>query len=960
MAHIMEGVNGMKRKIFLLLALPALLISSCHAPEKESEPINKSDYELVDEFLDNTEIRFGSDIDTTPLEISDSDPYASGYSKALYDFGPYLKSNSDLTFTIVDKYMKNEPPYAPNPSFQVTQDYVSFYDNHSQTYNFKSFSASLGRATLSISPSSLNRNKVYYLELKNDNLVFQGKDDDIRRLTFYTMDRGLTKGSEVHYKDDIVDLDSTKVYYYDEDGYSAFFVYEDDFTVEKSIIPGATIRLRNPDLTNDDIETVYGTFISISRNPNGAGYMVRYNPAKGADVFSNLAINDSKRIDDSDVVSYYNTEEVQNQIAQGILHNECMVTTIYGILNAFDIDAHELGRSTMDWGSRIDIKINTSYDTSSSAFTLSISASYTFYPEENITITLQFGWKRTWSYDVEASVGIETEFYIPVGIEYTLVVTEDIQNEVYFGISLSYNHAGEYDEAATEESINQAVKDAFDSRSDWQKQSVFKGDSGYTTPGGAAYPLFKLSCTTFLPIEIYFEVDFYWELIPTVEAVIKYSSHTQSVDLCVSNEGGADPSSDSATDTNKTLSFSLIGKVHFEAGFRLSLGVDIIGLYKFFHLEVYIKAYGAIDIQGFLFADISWNEDESVSANLNLGCKFEISAGLKIGIDLYLLFGGYNHEWPVVSVVLFGLQASFPFQEFVEETTDIYLGDGEYHEDSKEFDKTLGERHLLTARYFDSDNFTVDIKDLEFDDQVKAVYGAFLSEDVTFSIFSLGDITPVEGQVPDSFSVTQDGHFTMDTITGQDNFVVDVEIKTDKRVTLGKSISKTIRVHFTNDNRQEIFIDNEKMGSYVEGAVVRMPVPEPIKYKKFIGYKYRSPDPLVEDYNEIPYDEEHPENFTYTVETFEEIFKEVKMISMWIDYYHWEVYFMDGLNHMVDKQMVLNGEDAVEPSAEKRDLYMNQNPPDDNHHYEFVGYDREFTNITGPTVVRAIYRIVSN
>ncbi len=944
----------MKAKRFIFLALASLLVTSCHSyePEKKQQEEAKDDYAYVDEFLDQTDVHFDNNIDTTPLKIDKSDPYTE-LTRSIYDFGPYLESNADISFSVVDKNMHAEPPMAANSALLVTQELLSFYDNYGQTHAFKSFNGTYGQASFKISPSEFsNRKRVYYLELKDENLAFAGKDEDIRRLTFYTLDRGLAQGRDVHYRDDIVDIDSTKVYYYDEDGYSPFFVYSENLELEA----GATVRLRNPDLEEDDIETVYGTVIGVHVNPNGAGYMVRYNPAKGADIYSNLSINDSKRITDEDAVAYYNTEEVQQQIAQGILHNPNMVTTMYGIMNAFDLKAERLARSAMDWGSRIDVQINTSYDTDSSAFTLSIGASYTFYPTNNITITLKFGWKRTWSYDVTASVGIETEFLIPVGIDYTLKVAEDIQNEVYFGICVSYDHMGEYDEKATEDSINQAVLDAFNSRSDWQKQSVFKGDGPTATKGGATYPLFKLSCTAFLPVEIYFDVEFYWDLIPTVEAIFKYSSHTQSVDLCVSNTGGADPSSDSATDTNSNLSFTLIGKVHFEAGFRLSLGVDIIGLYKFFHLEVYIKVYGAIDIQGFLFADISWSDGQPASANLQLGCKFEISAGLKVGIDLYLLFGGYNHEWPVVSVVLFGMEYSAPFQEFVEESDDVYITQSEFNAEKKQFDKTIGERHLLAARYFNSDTFTVDIKDMEFNDQVRAIYGAFVPEDVTYSVFSLDSVTAVEGTVPSSFTLADDGHLVMDTVSGQDDFVAEIVIKTNKAATLGKEIKKTITVHFNNNDRQEIYIDDAYFGSFVNGATVKLPVPDARRYLKFTGYTYMDKGIWEKTIN---YDPDKPDSLYYVVDTSGD-FRTCYFESIWVDYYHWEVYFLDGFNNLIERQMVLNGEDAVEPSAEKRDFYMNANPPDDSHHYEFVGYDREFTNITGPTVIRAMYRIANN
>lgn len=944
----------MKKNSILLLVFSALLFSSCGVLQEKKE-FAQDDYELLDEALNETKVSISRDIDTTPLDIPDEDPYTE-LTKSVYDFGPYITEHKDFEFRVIDKNMEGEAPYSYVSDIYVNESDLSFYDNYGNEYEFKSFVGGTGSALVSISPSSFNRKKVYYVELKNDALMFQGKDEDIRRLTFYTLDRGFASGLRtVDYKDDIVDLDSTKVYYFDEDGYSPYFIYDEEIAITK----GATFRLRNPSLESDDIETIYGKFIGIQKNPNGAGYMVRYNPAKGEDIYTSLNINDSKRLDESDTVTYYNQdEEMEQQISQAVIHNPSMVTTVYGIMNNFNVKANNYRRSVIDWGSRIDIKFNTSYDPNTDSFTFSASAAYSFYPTEHISITLKLGYKQTWSFDVSASVSIETEFLIPVGINYTLKVVEDTQKEVYFGVYISYDWSGEYNEEACEESLNKALADAFASRSDWQKKSVFNGDSGASTPGGATYPLFKISCTAFLPIEIYFDVEFYWELVPTVEAIIRYSSHTQRVDLCCSNSGGADPSSDSATKTNSDLSFSLMGKVHFEAGFRISIGVDILGLYKFFHVEVYLKLYGAIDIEGFMFMDISWNDTEPVSANFQLGAKLEVSVGLKVGIDIYLLFGGYNHEWPIVGVVLFGVQSSNPFQEFVENTEDIYINEHDYNSNNKTFNLSLSERHLLTARCFNSKTFSVDIKDLNYNDKIKTMYGAFVPHDIEERVFEEGTFETKEGELQSPLSLTDDGHISMDTIEGQDNFVVELTIKVNSAVTFGAEPVKVIVIHFENNDRQEVKIDGQSYGSFVNGTNLKLPIQNPRRYLTFTGYSYEDKDGKIK---KISYSEFDPEQgpIYYNVDTSGE-FRSVNLISCWEDYFHWEVYFVDGFNNIIEKQMVLDGEDATAPDENKRDYHMIANPPDDTHHYVFVGYDCEFTNIKRPTVVRAIYKIVNN
>ena len=941
----------MKKRFFLLVALGAMLVSSCGFHETHTA-ITEDGYDLVDEALDLMEVNVDRDIDTTPLTIEQENPYTD-LTQSLYDFDDYKNQNSDLIFTVVDKNAIREAPNALVSDLHVTADMVSLYDNRGHTFEFKTFVEGDGQATFSFSSSIFDRHNVYYLELKNDRLVFQGKDDDIRTLTFYTMNRGLQEGKTVDYKDDIVDLDSTKVYYYDEDGYSPYFVYKEALDLE----PGTTFRLRHPDLQEDDIETVYGKIISINVNANGAGFLVRYNPAKGEDIFTSLSIFDQRSLSEDDRVIYYNTDDsFEDQVANAIIHNPSTVLTVYALFNAFGVEEEAYRKSVIDWGSRIDVSVNTSYDISANAFTLAVGASYTFYPTNNLTITLKFSYKQTWSFDVTASVSIETEFLIPVGIDYTFKVVEDTQKEIYFGMCLSYDHAGEYDEKKTEESINKALMDAFNDRSDWQKRSVFKGEEASATKGGAVYPLFKIICTYFLPIEIYFEIDFYWEIVPTLEIIIKYTSHTQRVDLCVSDSGGSKPSSDSATKTNSALSFAIIGKVHLEVGVRVSLGVDIIGLYKFFHVEVYLTIYGAIDFEGYFVADLSWNDGQPVSANLQLGCKFEISCGLKVGFDLYLLFGGYNHEFPIVGVVLFGVEAAFPVQEFTNPVEDCYLTNTDYNESKNYFNLTLGERHLLGARVFNSSTFQVEIKDMEYDDYVNAMYGAFVPNDIKKQIFNVRSITVKEGELKSNLEVSSDGHITMQTIAGQDNFVAEIVIEVNSSCTMASDLTKTIVVHFDNNDRQSIKIDDKNYGSFVDGAIVKLPVPDSIRYKKFIGYYYKNKDGAMIN---IDYDEAKPEEFIYEVDTTGD-FRNCSLVSRWIDYYHWEVYFMDGLNNLIEKQMVFYGEDAVEPNAEKRDHYMNQNPPDENHHYEFVGWDQPFTNISGPTVIRAKYRIVAN
>ena len=934
----------MKKKIVLLIPLLALIFSACSGYKNKTREVEEDEVTLLHEAIDETIINVERLDDVTPLTIQNDDPVTE-LTQSIYDFG---NMNGNLSLSVVDKDDHTESPYTSNSTVEVSASDFDLYDNHGEHYPLTSFTGGTGRGSLIVPLSTFDVKKVYYLELKDSQLCFENKDADIRRLTFYTLDRGLPNGKDIDYKDDITPLDSTKVLYYDEDGYSPFFVYEDNL----ELAPETSFRIRNPLLDKDDSDTLYGKIISVNKNPNGSGYMVRYDPARANDVFDRFTINESKVLDDTDIISIYaNDEDAESQLAQAILHNPSMATTVYGLMRAFDVEPEQFGRSIIDWGSRIDIKFATSYDDSTATMTFSVTASYTFYPLDNLAITLSLAYKQTWHYDVNASVSIETEFIFPVGIDYTLQVVEDTQKEASFGVYIHYDHSGEYDEQAVKNNVQKGILEAF--QSDVQKKSVFKGDDSTSTPGGEVYPIFKISCTYFFPIEIYLELDFYWELVPTIEVVIKYTSHTQRVDLCVSNSGGADPSSQSSTSCNQSLSFTISGKVHFEVGFKVSFGISLVGFYKFFHAEVYLKAYGAIDFEGYFTTDIAWNDGHQTTSNVEIGAKFEISVGLKVGIDLYLLFGGYNHEWPVVSVPLFGVDCATPIQEFVEDYEETYISNTDFDSENKQFNHTLGERHLLIVRYLDTKTFGIETKDMNFGDTYKEVYGAFV-DDLNTPIFEYVETKPVSGKPAPSHNVTisSDGHICLETIGGQDNFEVDVIVKVNDKVTNKDNLIKTIRVKFTNNDRQKLMIRTRDTmylyGSYVNGAELNLPVPDPIPYMKFTGYQYITPL----GYKTITYDGT-PESLYYKVDT--SVFDEVIFEEQWIDYYHWEVLFIDGLNNLIEKQLVLNGEAAVEPKAEVRDRFMEG--PDDDHCYEFVGWDREFDNITGPTVVRAIYRI---
>ena len=944
--------------------MSTLMVSSCSGVSKKTKEDVKNDLDLVDEALDATEINIEIGSDVEHLEMPE-ERECPELTRSVYDFGDF---KDDIKFSIVDTTVQNKVPCVSPSDIYITEEDVDLYDNYDNHYDFKQFIEGYGESNLTIAKSLFDKDRVYYLELKNNDLAFKNKDADIKRLTFYSFDFDEdSQERDVKYKTDIPNLDINKVYYFDEDGYSPYFVYSDAEDLE-GIAENQTFRVTHLNAANengieeDNRDTTYCKLLSTQKNPNGAGTMVRYQAARAEDIFDKFTIKQLKHIDDSDIIErFIDNPQVTNDIVQSMIHSQVVVTTMYGMMNYFGVNRSNYLKSMYDWGAKIDIKLDLDYNPSTATFSIGISGMYTFYPDNNIVISLKLGYTQSWRFDVTADASIATEFLIPVGVDYKIEVKEDTTRKIEFGVYIGFDGAGEYNEEATRKEVQKALTEARECGSNWQKKSVFKGAEPYQSKDGNYYPLFKISCVYFEPVEIYFEVDFYWELIPAAEFVVRYTCHTQRVDLAVSNKGGSSPSSQDDTEkSNEGLSFDLMGSIHAEVGFKLSIGISIIGLYKFFHLEVYLKIYGAIDIEGFISGNVTWSDTEPATAGMSLGVRLEISVGLKVGVDLYLLFGGINFEIPAVSVVLFGIGIDFPLQDFTKYEEDVYIKDTDYDSTNKHFNLKLGERHLLTVLYLNTKEFVSDIKDLEWTDKYKAVYGAFVPTDVELKMFQVYEYKTTEGELKSDFKITDDGYFGLESLDGQDNFTVEITIQTTRQVSLDRDLTKVIRVHFTNDNRQDIYVDGNHAGSFVNEAQFVLPVPDPIRYKKFVGYTWEN---NLGQTGTIDYDPTKlpSESLTITIDTQDETATRCDYTSVFVDDYHWEVYFVDGLNNIVKRELVhCDNPVATAPDPEVRDKYMLASPPDENHHYQFVRWDRTFDNITGPTVVRGIYKIVKN
>ena len=919
----------MKRKIIMSILSSSLLLSLCvFTHDKAVSNISYEDERnLVEESLEDVPIEVEEyQGDLTPLPLVDN--IECEETKSLYEFKEG-DDNQYITVTSADSRY--------NPSLS---DLKLVDENDNEINSVSLVSSSNGEARYLIPVSSFDEDHQYHAKLQKDNLKFTTKDPSIRELTYYSLD--VNDRNRVHDVErsniKFKNRDLSNVQYFDVDALGAYFVYDGDFKVKV----GEYFRISDLSVKEDNKETVYGKVSDISRNPNGAGYIIRYEPCQGEDLYQNLAIHDDMTVSEDNVENlelYGTSDETAQELGRYFLSHEDIVTAMMGLYHHFKVDPKQYRASAIDWATHLKVSFNINFD--GSTFTWGCSITLSINPEDNLTVKLSLSYKQTTKYDITADVSIKWKWFIPTGVNYELKVEEDDTKVVQFKISISTS-LYPVDEEKIRDGIKNDLLEAFSKNSD--VKSKFAGDGPTASPDGKSYPLIRFDCYYFFPLDIRFEIDFYWKLQITVECDITYTSHTHRTDISINNNKGCDPHSETQTQKDQNLTFSYMGTFHAEVGIQASLGIGISGLYKFFHAEVYIKAYGAVDAQGYLLTDIAWGTGQEMTITEHCGGKFEISVGVKWGVDVVLLFGGFTSEWPIATVVLLGFCNENSINAFSNSEDTVEVTDKDFDPNTP-ITINLDDYHFLGVQVFDAKKMTASFQDLKHNDSTKIRYGAFVSE------YSKEYFTCelIEGS---EYVEYNDFKFSIKSITAISEFTAKVKVTVNDDMCSGHGeVSKIIKIHFTNNNKQKIYVkdldkDPEFIGDYLMGTSMQLPVGIAPRYMKFVGWKNLTTGDIIN------YDENDPNTGTYNIPDEMDL-QPVTFEYQYVDWYYWNVVWVDGLGHIVKIEDVYNEESATAPDASIRDRYMTSEDPD--YEYVFIRWDTEYSSITQNTVIRGIY-----
>ena len=797
-------------KFVLFLAMSAMLpLSACaKAPEREYLP------EEIVESIDDALHSVGTEIVEVPSdevdweEAEDLVAVDNADETASIVYLDDIKLNqAENSFAIVDsRYLNLSSPQANPSDYLPGVEHLRLYDESNHEYELSSLRSVSGYGQVALPIGEMWRGHLYHLDLLDENLCFYGKNPNVRSLSLIfeeydpqssaTDENGETPAEwpsdGLEKKDiEIPNFDPDDIYYFDQDGISLYFVSAIEFSglAEESLFRIGENNIDEEGHWVDDEETFYGRFSSCKRNPNGAGYLVRYTEANTFDIYEEAYAAGSKEVDmsEGEVVADH------DELKEFFLTSESLRKATYGIFNYYHVTPAHYRANALDWFSHLKISFSTKYDGKS--FVFKVGFKLTINPEDRVNIILDGEFASKTTYNISAAAKIQKKWgFLPVGAQFNIRIAEDNLKTWKFGVMFDVV-ANPFDKQKATDKITEAIDEANNETLPWKSMFANDGKGSKTTnKHGAKWALFKLDINYFVPITIRLQLAFYFEANLSFQAVLSYSSHTQRVDMSYSTEDKNGKAVDAANESKEvetgSLSIIFIGKLSLEGGISVTFGFGFFGLYKYLHAEVEIKAGGLLEIVGYLSLTWVWGEHDDGDFSVIVGGKIELSIVLNVKIDVFLISIGYDHTWPLGKWTLIGLANMDSILDWANDYAPYVSPENPGDDVNIRAGSKLNDLGLLIFTVFNGSDFAVKTVGHKWNYKVKVFYGALVPDswEVSVTAFTInleGDYLSLENgefSATDSAPTDTDTFYTLMTISVADS--------------LGKAKDRTFRLNY--------------------------------------------------------------------------------------------------------------------------------------------------------------------
>lgn len=758
--------------------------------------------------------------------------------------------------------------------------------------------------------------EVYQIELHDSPfLCFEGKDPSIRSLTIEIED---DPAEPAEYdirelRDGIVSIDRTKISdkALRDDGDLSFL-----YTGEIPFLGVGGVFFATKEGSPDDQLDFYGVVVSCERlgekeKPKGVEgdvWQVVYKAPTITDVYRNFRMKGVRPFEIDDATVLLNEQLVLEQFRNSSLALAIGRT----LVDEFGLTPTEI----MNFMKEVNLSVNMDFVGNRLHFRVGLKLG-NFKIDDGVYFSFDFGLEKITEYDVDFDIGIRTEWIVPVGVDYKVKMIEDTETAFYFKVVFDSRIL---DEIPSDADYTAQLQQEMEKCRAGETSGFSALDGENVTPSTSGtrttFPLFEINSYYFTPLQIKFKASVYLDLGIQVMGLCRAETHSRKVDFNFTNMGGSGQADSEEIRGTSDWVVLFGGGAHAEAGFRMSLGISILGFYDYLHAKAYAEAFVNASFQGLLGFD--WNVTDNefsgyFCADLNL------TIGLRAGLNFKVLCFDYNlsKTW---ATSLFRLKLDNAIERWCADAETAIELDGKQTVD-------LDETKCLRLEYFDGLTFSMKNKQYKAGDTYSVLSGLLVPQAAIDALS--GRIFTYTSNDPTLLEVNEKG--TIHVKDGTPNeFTASITVGVADAA--GKVADRVVSVHFVAGDTKEVYAGETLIGDYRPGFTVTLPEPEKIRGKEFDhysydGHHYKAGDPFT-----LPLTADG----AITLETH------------YNDLPLYRVYFYDGYNINVCFDEVYQGESATPPYPDLRDCHMDPG-------WTFVSWDRSFDNVQGETHVVGVY-----
>ncbi len=844
-------MKGIIRKIFILsLSIITIFTISACGKSKEKKKKNKYVYSPTINYSDEMKDDMFEDVELQEVEIPNPDAFSNAFMDVEPTFTLQLASKGAyLTASEV-----NDSVFVRN-AFEEREEIVI---EELVTGDFCGYSLR--------SKEGYKRGNAYTVSIENaPNLLFQGKDESIRKVIFSVkdIDRDVCTPKK-NYKT----YDINKISYFSGYGdFDTYLLFDGSFDSKVGdivIFDGDT-----------DDEKIYIKVKKIEKNKSL--YKIFYESPSGEELFSELDLHvDNKKVDLENNLHLKSKEEIIEEVKKSHLAEEFMAYAAY----AYNFDEALMMTSKEFWD---HVFIDISFRVQDNTFTTKISISFSFTLKTGWRAILFANFKYVETYVTSGGVHFDTFLGIPYHINMNVSLSSNVTVALEIRACLanpkfpkSWVKAQGNPDQFSQKDAEMAQEELRDNWAeakflDFSKNQI-AGDTFMLGLGNITLRFFgwlAIDFEVFLCIKNQFNI--------TLGAGYTYS-YTKTVVSYSSDTDTGDAASAPSEVSAHVINASLVGKYSGEFYLKLRLSIYVTGFKWLLYLYVDVDAGIYLDIKG--IASVTWDLGRSkVSGDGGAFFEFGLFARVILGVNILSLVN------PNITL----LEGKFPACVIDLSTCIVQRADS----NTVEINQTVidvGRTTLLCYEVFDYNSLASSVRVLRPSDKV--TYFRSMTKSDTYNIFSEFKTDNPQIRVVGDNLVVEEG---IAEATATISFRYDTGLlKHDD----------SIKVHYVNSNAKSVTFDGQNKKLYLPGDKVEFP--ETVEEKDgyiFKGYKLNGE--LIDRMEDV-----YVENYDMNFESYY-ILDET-----------YNIRFYDHHNNLIETIEVRNGDPIDEPIFIPKDDYI--------------------------------------